>query len=562
MQNRIRGSVTILSCVAIATTLLSAQGRGRRPLAAGDVDAITRLVMLEDTRAFDPEELGRLIASAHPEVRRRAVLAVGRIADARGNALLAGNRSQADPEVAATVVFSTGQLKDPAAIPWLAELLAGATTPAPVSFEAATALGKYQVPEARAALAGFLSKATLSRSSGPTIGAALLSIGRFPKQDDLTPVTRWATAPDAAIRWRAAWALVRQRDPAAVPHLLKLSADPSPEVRFWAVRGLVPHPGTDAAPSAARLRELVKDPDRQVRTEALRALTQHNDDESFAIVLKSLESPDTWLSVSAAEAIARVPSRAAAVVPRLVAASAATRPLSLRLTILTPLATLAPEAAVDLAAALAREPGMVPRTSARQALTRLGEPGKARLDALIEAGVIPRPAAPTPRTISRKPLVPRPEAEYRRIVERWILPDYNGRPRPRAIWETARGTIELELYPGVAPLGVDHFVRVVESGEIVGTEFGRVVPNFVAQQRAIRDDVTLRDEVSRIGLPRGNLSWASAGLDTGRPGYTLGVTPQPHNEGNFTALGRVVSGMEAVERLELGDAITAARMRR
>ena len=110
MQNRIRGSVTILSCVAIATTLLSAQGRGRRPLAAGDVDALTRLVLLEDTRAFDPEELGRLIASAHPEVRRRAVLAVGRIADARGNALLAGNRSQADPEVAATVVFSTGQL--------------------------------------------------------------------------------------------------------------------------------------------------------------------------------------------------------------------------------------------------------------------------------------------------------------------------------------------------------------------------------------------------------------------------------------------------------------------
>jgi hypothetical protein len=41
---------------------------------------------------------------------------------------------------------------------------------------------------------------------------------------------------------------------------------------------------------------------------------------------------------------------------------------------------------------------------------------------------------------------------------------------------------------------------------------------------------------------RASLSWASAGLDTGRPGYTLGVTPQPHNEGNFTSLGRVVNG--------------------
>ena len=43
-------------------------------------------------------------------------------------------------------------------------------------------------------------------------------------------------------------------------------------------------------------------------------------------------------------------------------------------------------------------------------------------------------------------------------------------------------------------------------------------------------------------------------------GYTLGNTPQPHNEGDFTALGRVVRGMDVVDRLELGDAITGARM--
>jgi cyclophilin family peptidyl-prolyl cis-trans isomerase len=100
----------------------------------------------------------------------------------------------------------------------------------------------------------------------------------------------------------------------------------------------------------------------------------------------------------------------------------------------------------------------------------------------------------------------------------------------------------------------------VESGEIVGTEFGRLVPNFVAQQRAIRDDVTLRDEVTRRGLDRGNLSWASAGLDTGRPGYTLGFTPQPHNEGDFTTLGHVVRGLDAMDHLEFGDKITGARI--
>jgi cyclophilin family peptidyl-prolyl cis-trans isomerase len=127
--------------------------------------------------------------------------------------------------------------------------------------------------------------------------------------------------------------------------------------------------------------------------------------------------------------------------------------------------------------------------------------------------------------------------------------------------DTPRGQIEVELNPGDAPLGVEYFAAVVASGDIVGTEFGRVVPNFVAQQRAIRADMRLRDEVSRLGLLRGTLSWASAGLDTGNPGYTLGSTPQPHNEGNFTALGRVVAGMDVVDRLELGDKITGARMK-
>jgi cyclophilin family peptidyl-prolyl cis-trans isomerase len=82
----------------------------------------------------------------------------------------------------------------------------------------------------------------------------------------------------------------------------------------------------------------------------------------------------------------------------------------------------------------------------------------------------------------------------------------------------------------------------------------------VDQERAIRGEGTLRDEVNRHGLTRGNLSWASAGLDTGRPGYTLNHTPQPHNEGDFTSLGRVVRGMDAVDRIELGDKITGARI--
>jgi HEAT repeat protein/cyclophilin family peptidyl-prolyl cis-trans isomerase len=550
--------------MSVVVPALAQKGQ-RTPLTADDIDTITELVMLEDTRQFDEAVLAKRLTSTHPELRRRAVMAVGRIVNPGGKALLVSARKDADADIVATVVFATGQLKDADAVPWLSELLSGKGTPPAVGREAAQALGKIRTPAARVALAQFLSAAPDVPATAPVVGEALLAIGRFTTREDLAPILRWTTAGDAETRWRAAWALFRPRNPAAVPRLFDLTLDASAEVRFCAVRGLAPalvaEAGFDLAKASERLRDAVRDPDRRVRTEALRALGQYDDEASFQVVLGALEAADTWLSVPAAESLGRYKARADAVVPRLLAASAAARPTSLRITALAPLAALAPDAAADAASALVRSSSMVARTAAVQVLQKLGEPGRARLEALAAdpatKDLIPQPGS---NRGTRPAPVKRSVADYRRIVERWIVPDYNGAARPRAVVATPRGEIELELFPGDAPLGVEYFASLVASGAIVGTEFGRVVPNFVAQQRPIRDAVTLRDEVSRLGLPRGNLSWASAGLDTGRPGYTLGMTPQPHNEGDFTSLGRVIRGMEVVDHLELGDSITAARM--
>jgi HEAT repeat protein/cyclophilin family peptidyl-prolyl cis-trans isomerase len=575
--------------VLVAPTLLS-QSQRRAPLTISDIEAITKLLMLEDTRVFDPDVLAGFLKSSHPEVRRRAALAIGRIGYPRQRAtdaqttvtdqareLVATARGDADVDVAATVVFSTGQLKDTDAVAWLGGLLMATATPPEIAREAACSLGKIRSPEARVALAKYLATAPATATAAPVVGEALLSAGRFTGPDDLAPILRWSTSKDAELRWRATWALVRLRDPAAIEPLLRLSSDPSPEVRFWAVRGLsviappTAVPGGGAAPApvtpippelkareAARLRDAVRDSDRRVRTEALRALGTHDDDASFAVVLSMLESPDTWLSVSAAEALARYPAHKDTIVPRLIAAAGPTRPTALRVTALTPLAAMAPDAAKEAATALGQSPSQDARTAAQRTLQRIEAAANPSADASGRgrggapgAGRGPRPEPPKLT-----------EADYRRIVERWIVPDDNGAAKPHAIWTTPKGEIELELYPGDAPLGVEYFMHEVESGDIVGTEFGRVVPNFVAQQDGIKNALTLRDEVNRRGLTRGNLSWASAGLDTGRPGYTLGNTPQPHNEGDFTSLGRVVRGMDVVDRLELGDAVTAAVMKR
>lgn len=559
--------------LVIAAPAVFSQAPRRPPLAPADIDAITKLVMLEDTRTFDQDTLAALLKSAHPEVRRRAALAIGRIGYPRqgatdaqtavttqARALLVTGRGDKDLEVAGTVAFSTGQLKDSGAVSWLGELLSTAATPAALAREAACSLGKIRSPEARTVLAKYLAGAP-ANAAPAVVGEALLSSGRFTGPGDVAPIVKWSTAKDDEVRWRATWALFRLRDPSAAEPLLRLSEDPSAEVRFWAVRGLASMDTTPAemkTRQSARLRAAVKDGDRRVRTEALRALATHQDDASFDVVLAALESPDTWLSVSAAEAMGRYPAKKDAIVPKLIAAAGPSRPVALRLTALTPLVTLAPDAAREIATALRDSTSQTARTTADRTLQRLAAaadpnatPGARGGGARGGGGRGPRPDPPKLA-----------DAEYRRIVERWVVTDYNGAPRPHAIWTTPKGEIELELYPGDAPLAVEYFLHEVESGDIVGTEFGRVVPNFVAQQDGIRNSITQRDEVNRHGLAAGNLSWASAGLDTGRPGYTLGTTPQPHNEGDFTALGRVVRGLDVVDRLELGDAVTAARMKR
>jgi HEAT repeat protein/cyclophilin family peptidyl-prolyl cis-trans isomerase len=532
-----------------------AQQPARRPLSSSDIDDIARLVMLEDRRDFDEASLTRLLTSSHPEVRRRAVQSIARLADSRGRPLVTALLQDRDTAVAATAAFAVGQLKDSAAVTTLGNLLT--TAPVTVAAEAARSLGKIPTPEARIVLADYLASATANARTAPVIGEALFAIGRNPTRGEIAPIVRWTTSANEEIRWRATWALFRPRDPVALPELMRLSKDPSGHLRSWAVRALgAPQADTSTVGRPAAVATLIaatKDPDRRVRTEAIRTLATYEDSASFDVLTRALDDKDTWISVSAAEALARRTTRSADATVVLTRSAAPNRPSALRNVSVLSLLALSPESAREPAARLASDTLPLSGQTARTVATRLnpdaqptggrgrgGGGGQANRQRPIDTG--------------------KTEADYRRIVERWVVPDYNGAPRPRARWQLARGVIELELYPGDAPIAVEDFVKVMEAGTIVGTEFGRLVPDFVAQQRAIYTDHTLRDEVTRLGLTRGNLSWASAGLDTGRPGYTLGSTPQPHNEGNFTTLGRVLRGIEVVDRIELGDRIVSARM--
>ncbi len=368
--------IAIVICVSLFPCATYGQSHGapkaHPPLSAADVDAIARLEMLEDQREFDAADLERIFGDSHPELRRRAALAIARIADKSGIALLRSRPLDADTAVAATVVFAVGQLKDTNTVAWFDSLLSSPRTPPTVATEAAVALGKFKTGGARAVLGRYL----LGVASGPrtngTIAEALLSIGRANPRGDLAPILKWVRAPSEELRWRAIWALFRPHDPAAVVTLFAATKDPSGLVRSWAVRGIVRVPADSSAVGAAaaeaRLLALIHDPDRRVRTEAVRSLASYSDSAAVAALVAGLDASDSWISISAAEGLGR--ERSAPTIPKLLADTAGSHPCALRITAMQSLQPFAPADARAVASALARDTVSYCRAAGLQAVMR------------------------------------------------------------------------------------------------------------------------------------------------------------------------------------------------
>jgi cyclophilin family peptidyl-prolyl cis-trans isomerase/HEAT repeat protein len=139
------------------------------------------------------------------------------------------------------------------------------------------------------------------------------------------------------------------------------------------------------------------------------------------------------------------------------------------------------------------------------------------------------------------------------------------RPRPRAVIETSRGEIELELFADDAPLTVRNFLSLAARGYFDGQEWPRVVPNFVIQGGDPRGDTsggpgyTIRDEINRNLYHRGALGMALSGPDTGGSQWFVTHSPQPHLDGTYTVFGRVVRGMEVADVIMPGDRIIRIR---
>ena len=136
----------------------------------------------------------------------------------------------------------------------------------------------------------------------------------------------------------------------------------------------------------------------------------------------------------------------------------------------------------------------------------------------------------------------------------------------KAVVNTDKGAFVIELLAQDAPLNVDNFVSLAQKGYFDNILFHRVVPNFVIQGGDPRGDgnggpgYQIRCEINEVPYDRGTVGMALSGKDTGGSQWFVTHSPQPHLDGGYTVFGRVVSGMDVVDRIVRGDRIRSIRV--
>jgi peptidyl-prolyl cis-trans isomerase B (cyclophilin B) len=133
----------------------------------------------------------------------------------------------------------------------------------------------------------------------------------------------------------------------------------------------------------------------------------------------------------------------------------------------------------------------------------------------------------------------------------------------KAVIETGKGSIEIELFPEHAPKTVNNFVFLARDGFYDGVVFHRVIADFMIQggdpTGSGRGGPGYRFEDEFEGNPlrheRGVLSMANAGPGTNGSQFFITHGPQPHLDGRHTVFGKVSKGLDVVDAIQQGDAM-------
>lgn len=152
---------------------------------------------------------------------------------------------------------------------------------------------------------------------------------------------------------------------------------------------------------------------------------------------------------------------------------------------------------------------------------------------------------------------------------------------PIVVLETSKGVIEFETYPNEAPKTVAHILALIKRNFYNGIRVHRVVPNFVIQFGDPQTrDMTKKDMwgkgagagsgkpigVAEMNPKRTHVLGAVAMAHAGDPAKAdsqmyITLAPVPRLNGDYTVFGKVISGMDVVQKIQVGDMIKRASVK-
>lgn len=138
------------------------------------------------------------------------------------------------------------------------------------------------------------------------------------------------------------------------------------------------------------------------------------------------------------------------------------------------------------------------------------------------------------------------------------------------------GQITLEFFPADAPKTVENFVKLANQGFYDRTTFHRVEPGFVVQggdplSKTLKPGdpklgtggpgYSIKGEFNKRPFTRGILGMARADdPNSGGSQFYIMLGAAPFLNGQYTAFGRVVTGMEVVDSIKPGDRVKSLKI--
>ena len=134
-----------------------------------------------------------------------------------------------------------------------------------------------------------------------------------------------------------------------------------------------------------------------------------------------------------------------------------------------------------------------------------------------------------------------------------------------ATFDTARGPIQVELYPDKAPKSVANFLQYVRSGHYNGTIFHRVIENFMIQGGGFDKDMAQKptnapiENEAKNGLKNDAYSVAMARTSNPHSATSQffinvkdnGFLNYPGQDGwGYAVFGKVITGQDVVDKIK------------